>query len=371
VDWWFVFKFSAGSFPGCAGGAQRACRFGGVAQSYKSGQQFAFASSERPALQMGNGCAGDTVGDPIGATFDQVYNGSFYYAIWNDQFYGDPMNAQGSPWGSSKGMLAWNEAGEGFVMQVSTPSWPGSGSPRAPRKTDGNTLGCVKDDNVLTSQHFFALRLSKADLIAVLNALENASVVIDPRNPQIVRNGGPVDVKVLVAALGSQSKSASATNVRLSSGARLISKPSRLNVPSWQMVSALLGGVPLRAATWWIAPCIWTTTASTPIACWDKSLGKPGAVEIAASGQWAGKRLELSGGAGPSFNHAKIGVSIGGSDRYSIFGDLNQQGDISGSNCRSSQNGRGGLFYVLNDPELFDSLKQLISGETAPDRAPR
>src|SRR5947199_2640123 len=35
-----------------------------------------------------------------------------------------------SPWGHSKGVLAWNDAGEGFVMQVSTPSWPASGSER-------------------------------------------------------------------------------------------------------------------------------------------------------------------------------------------------------------------------------------------------
>ena len=28
VDWWFVFKFNAESFPGC-GGAQRSCPFGG------------------------------------------------------------------------------------------------------------------------------------------------------------------------------------------------------------------------------------------------------------------------------------------------------------------------------------------------------
>ena len=42
-------------------------------------------------------------------------------------------------------MLAWDDSGKGFVMQVSTPSWPGSGSEKRPRKNDGNTLGCVKN----------------------------------------------------------------------------------------------------------------------------------------------------------------------------------------------------------------------------------
>jgi hypothetical protein len=55
-------------------------------------------------------------------------------------------------------MLAWNADGDGLIMQVTTPSWPAAGSKSSPRKTDGNTLGCVKDNNVLVSQHFFALR---------------------------------------------------------------------------------------------------------------------------------------------------------------------------------------------------------------------
>jgi len=86
VDWWFAFKFNAGSFPNCAGGAQRACLFGGTVQSYEFSQQFAFASSVDHDLQAGAGCAGDTTNDPVGATFDEVYNGKFFYVVWNDQF---------------------------------------------------------------------------------------------------------------------------------------------------------------------------------------------------------------------------------------------------------------------------------------------
>ena len=243
VNWWFVFKFNAGAFPGCGGSAQRACTFGGTVQKYDQfGQQYIYASSAAPALQAGGGCAGDTADDPVGATFSQVYNGKFFYLLWNDQFDGDPVKTEAEPWGHSKGMLVWNADGNGFVMQVSTPSWPGSGSSGNPRTTDGNTLGCVKDNDVLVSQHFFALALTKADTVAVLTGLANASVVTDPTKPQLVNNGGPPDVQAAVKALGKLSNGKTATTAKLSSGVILLSKPNGLAVPPWQMVSAMLGG---------------------------------------------------------------------------------------------------------------------------------
>ena len=376
VDWWFVFKLNSKAFPGCGAGVTRTCAFGGKVQDYPAfGQQFAYASSENATLQPGGGCVGETADDPLGATFDQVYNGTYFYLIWNDQFYDDPKikgctKSCGAPWGHSKGMLAWNDDGEGFVLQVSTPSWPASGNRKSPRKTDGNTLGCVEDDNVEVSQHFFALKLTRDDLVKVLGALQNASVVTDPKKAQIVKNGGPADVQKLVKALGVKSKATTALREELSSGVELISKPSKLNVPPWQMVSSFLKGVSLRAATWWAKPQIYSTTASTKLGCWNNSLGKPGAVEIATTGQWAGHEIGLTGGSGPNFNHAKIGVSTSGTEHYAIFGDMNQQGSASGANCASSQNGRGGLFYVIDNKDLSDSLANLIKGDSAPTHAP-
>ena|SRR5882724_6502956 len=370
VDWWFVFKFNAETLPGCGGTAQRACPFGGKVQTYKHfSQQFAYASSADHKLQPGGGCVGDTTTDPLGATFSQVYKGKFFYVLWSDQFYGDPISSESAPAGHSKGMLAWDKDGNGLVLQVSTPSWPASGSSKKPRKTDGNTLGCVKDNDVLVSQHFFSLKLNKSDVVTVLKALDNASVVTDPTKPQIVKNGGPADIQTLVKGLGNNSPSSTATKDMLSSGVVLISKPSKLRVPPWQMVSALLGGEPLRAATWWARPEIPTTTATTVVGCWDPSLAKPGAVEIATTGTWAGNEIGLEGMPEPDGNHAKIGVSTGSTaaHSYAIFGDMNQQGSLSGPNCKSSQNGRGGLFYVIDDPVLFSSVGDLIKGGTAPE----
>lgn len=378
VDWWFVFKLNSAVFPGCGSAAGagdgRACLFGGNVQPYKSGwgQQYVYASSEEPTLKQGAGCAGDTINDPIGATFDEVYNGKFNYVVWNDQFYADPQvkgcsggNCE-SPWGHSKGMLAWNNDGDGMIMQVSTPSWPGSGNVQFPRKPEsGNTLGCVKDDDVEVSQHFFALRLNKNDVVEVLEGLQNASIVTDPTNQQVVHNGGPGDIQQLVSQLGKLSANTSYFATTLSSGVELISKPSKLNVPPWQLVSAVLGGVPLRTANWWANPAMDSTDANSPVTCWSPSLPKPGPVDIATTGSWDGKTFALTGGEGGNHNHAKIGVSTAGDTSYNIFGDMNQQGSLSG-NCTSSQNGRGGMFFVMVQPQLAGSLSSLIAGGSAP-----
>ena len=366
ADWWFVFKFNAETFAGCGPESQRTCPFGGAVQPYNHfGQQYAYASSVDHKLQKGGGCAGDTTSDPLGATFDEIYNDHLFYVVWNDQFYGDPMSSHASPAGHSKGMLAWDNNGNGVVLQVSTPSWPAAGSAQRPRKTDGNTLGCVKDNDVLVSQHFFSLRLNKNDVVTVLQALDNASVVTDTSDPQIVSNGGPPDIQTLAGGLGHLSKSQTVTKARLSGGVQLISKPSRLEVPPWQMVSAMLGGEPLRVATWFARPEIPTTTAATTVGCWNPSLSKPGAVEIATTGTWDGASIGLEGVPDANGNHAKVGVSTG-THPYAIFGDMNQQGSLNGPKCNSSQNGRGGLFYVVEDGPLAASIADLIKGESAP-----
>jgi Deoxyribonuclease II len=385
VDWLFAFKFNTASFEGCNDDGKIPVEgtpgiFGGTVQAYPNGhsQQYVFATSANPSLVKGPECLGGTLKDPLGATFGQVYNTpGYFYVLWNDQFYGDPMDSDESPWGHSKGMLAWNADGEGFVMQVSTPSWPASGSKENPRKTDGNTLGCIKDDDIEVSQHFFALKINRSDLVTILNALILAKVVTDPSLPQIVQNGGPADVQALVKKLGSPvSSKASCTVATLSSGVKVISKPAAVASPPWQVVSALLGGLPLRVASWWSKPKIYSTNAQSNISCWPLGIGKPGPVEIATDGSWNGTAFGLTGGSGKNFNHAKIGISTDSSKSISIFGDMNQQGALTPAysyakqTCQSSQNGRGGLFYVVDDPMLWKSLTELLKGGTAPTAAP-
>ncbi len=392
VDWMFAYKFNDGSFPdppppkGSVNGI-----FGGTPKDYPDGfsQQYVFATSKNPTLVKGAGPIGATLTDPLGATFGQVYlRPGYFYILWNDQFYDDPIETKGSPAGHSKGMAAWNDDGEGFVLQVSTPSWPACGShlfTRNSQKTidgatkhlkdskgkfielDGNTLGCIDDDDIEVAQHFFCLKLNKDDLVSVLTALTNSSVVTDPTVPALCQNGGPSDVQALVKKMGKGVSSKSIINKTLSTGVRIISKPSSLAVPPWQAISAKLNGLSLRVVSWWASPTIYSTKAGDTPLCWAPGLGTPGDVDIALTGSWAGKNIDLIGDNGGNSNHAKIGISKDESQPICIFGDENQQGTISkGAHaCSSSQNGRGGTYYVLNNAGLFGSLTQLFSGRTA------
>ncbi len=385
VEWLFAFKFNAAfavEFPEDEQGSDLEVRplfdkddpseearhhktFAG-----KHCQQYVFATNESPTLAKGAGCLGATEGwnDPLAATFGNVYRTEgYYYVVWNDQFKGHPIDNKMSPWGHSKGMLAWNEDGEGMVLQVSTPSWPASGSQGHPRVGDGNTLGYVDDDDIEVSQHFFALKLSKADLVAVLGGLRNASVVTDQKKAELVRNGGPEDIQALVKTLGVESASNDVLLVELDSGVKLVSKPSHLPVPSWQLVSAILGGVDLRVASWWMKPEIPSTPAGEVPGCWSSSIHlKPGKVEIATSGTWENAKLGFLGGPHPNANHAKVAVSMDPGTPLSIFGDMNQQGALCGDKeaCKNSQNGRGGLFFAVSDVHLWKSVSSLLRGDT-------
>ena len=349
--------------------ADRECPFGGNPAAYRNSQQFVFASSANASLTKSDGCAGTT--DPVATTFDQIYGGKFRYLVWNDQFYQEPKvhacsaNSCGGPWGHSKGVLAWNDEGEGLVIQVTTPSWPGVGNKKFDRKA-GNTLGCIKKpNNIQNAQHFFALKLNKDNLLKVLDALANASVVTDVQELELVNIGGsPKEIKDRVMKLGQKSDSTEVKQFDLSSDIKLISKPSAMHVPPWQMLSSVLVSVDLKAATWWSSPQIPTTNGTKKIGCWDETLkNEPGAVEIAVTGQWDGEEIGLIGGQ----NHAKVGVSTSGKQHLSIFADLNQQGSLSG-NCSSSQHGRGGMFYVLNNERLFEDMTKLLDGKVAPTR---
>jgi hypothetical protein len=128
----------------------------------------------------------------------------------------------------------------------------------------------------------------------------------------------------------------------LSSGVLVISKPPDPHVPPWRMVPALPGGEPPRVATWLANPEIPATCAATPVTCWDPSLGKAGAVEIATTGTWWGKTLGLDGVAVPDGNHVRIGVSTRWRPHVNYCG-MSQQGSLSGPHCDSSRNCRGGL----------------------------
>lgn len=366
-DWIFAYKFNGADFPT---NPVAQCRFGGTPQTDKGSQHYAATWSGVGTLVDQPGLIGSELSDPLGATFDEIYNGNLFFVAWNDQFDTHPSlpsckDECPGPWGHSKGILAWDRNGSGLLLQVTTPSWPGAGSSSSARADEGNSLGCISKNNIKFAQHFLALRLTPTDTAAVLDALANASVATDPANPQLVRNGGPTPLQERVNRLGRLSPSTQPTDVVLSTGIRLISKPSLLHVPPWQFVSSMLGSIPLRTATWWSTPRIPTTEQGRLIICWRDDLAAPGRVEVALNGSWSGRTIGLGG----AQNHAKIGVSLDPAQPLTIFGDLNQQGRLTGK-CESSQNGRGGLFFVVRDPALHQSVSQLLTGATAPTTVP-
>jgi len=368
VDWWFIFKFNAQTFPQCE--SQRFCPFGGTVQNYPTfGQQYVVWNRKTNSMVEGKNCLGTTENDPLGATFSQIFHTPYFYLIWNDQFFNLERPIAGvenyfpAPWAHSKGMLAWNELGEGIILQVSTPGWPAVGNVRFLRQTDENTLGCMQRNNLKLSQHFFALRLTKEDTIKILKALNNAGVPTDPKNRQIVQNGGPKEIQELVNRLGSPSKAKTPTMDTLSSGVKILSKPPEIHVSPWHFASSMLGGVGLRVAYYWEnkAQNV-STTANTKISCWDKNLKKPGPVEIAVTGSWKEKQFQLFA-FGAMGNHAKIGISLDPEKFYTIFSDMNQ-GILNGPNCGLHQNGRGGLFFIVQDKPFWEAMTNLLKGET-------
>jgi hypothetical protein len=134
-----------------------------------------------------------------------------------------------------------------------------------------------------------------------------------------------------------------------------------------------------RTATWSASPQIYSTVNSTNIGCkigckigcmtlntaFSMKNKQPGAVDIANTGMWNGHGIGLIGGQ----NRAKIGVTTSGAKHYAIFGDLNQQGTIYPPHCERSQNGRGGMFFVVQNEDLFSTLSKLVEGDSEPAKA--
>jgi hypothetical protein len=378
VTWWFAFKFNdlmpETLRPVSAGD----CPFGGVVNTNNNSDKhsnlayaYAYGDGQTHGLVAGGSRIGWSDEDPLGVTYRNVFEGSYSYVVFNDQFYGDPQisgcgNDCEAPWAHAKGLLAWDDQGQGLLLQVTTPSWPHSGSARDVNPL-GNTLGCINRDNPIKySQHFFAVRLSKADVVLMLQSLANAGIATVPGVDQVfhIRAQSPADLAQLAGVLGNKDPAdPKPMMIKLSSGVGVISKPAALHVPPWQYVSAMLGGEPLRVATWWTGVDKIPDKGAVKPGCWDARLTTPGAVQNALTGTWDHKSIDLKGASG---NHAKIGVSQSGGNSYTIFGDMNQTGAYSG-NCNppKGQSVRGGLFYVLSDKTLYDGVSALLSAATA------
>ena len=142
----------------------------------------------------------------------------------------------------------------------------------------------------------------------------------------------------------------------------LISKPSNLNVPPWQMVSALLDGdVGAHGDLVGLAADLLDQEARSRSAAGTGVLKsdnkKPGDGRHRQERQLGGRTLGLIGGQRTTPRSASPRRVA---KHYAIFGDLNQQGTINPGKgkCDSSQNGRGGMFFVVKNDEAVQDAER-------------
>jgi hypothetical protein len=177
-----------------------------------------------------------------------------------------------------------------------------------------------------------------------------------------VRDSSPGEIKSLAAKLGDRTPDdAKLEDFTLDSGVTLISKPATLHAPPWLVVSALLGSEPLRVATWVNGKGGLPSTHAIKPQCWSSDLATPGEIDVAINGK---DGIGLLGGNNPNGNHAKIGVSLPPGHHLTIFGDMNEDGRLQ-TDCKKEQNGRGGLFFVLDNADLWSNMSALLKGRKA------
>ena len=88
-------------------------------------------------------------------------------------------------------------------------------------------------------------------------------------------------------------------------------------------------------------------------------------MESSPTGTWNNTQFGLIGTA-HNGNHAKFAVSLDPTQPLTIFADMNQEGAITpttnpAKHCKASQNSRGGLFFVLRNPDLTAQITALIT----------
>ena len=375
--------------------------------------QYLIATDKEPKLKKGVGCLGMTNEDPLGSTFNQIYNNNCNYLIYNDQFYSDPISgpdivAFGTGYAHAKGMLAWDNNGDGIWLQVTTPNWPKCGSKKFATSWDGNTLGCGLDNNIEASQHFFCICINKIDVINILNGYIQTFIITDNSKPQLVYllKNCPREIKKLVDQLqipefiktwdsscpknypkGSRKPpqiNKKYLNMNLQGvgnifkDIKVVFKPSKLRVPPWQYMSTMLNSVDIYSATWWQPPAIPSTPRNIKPDCpdWQSFFGDklPGEVSIVKTGKWENIKFSLTASEISNKNHAKFGV--GKIDDICIFSDINQQGAVrcgsgiytckntappeSPTCCATGQNYRGGAWIILPNKILANSLRELF-----------
>lgn len=410
VDWWFVLKLPQQVFDDVAY-TEEHCRCNHPICNFKnkndvgSGLCFLYADSNNPELKfysdLGYDCLGQGSKDPVSQTLSQLTSteqnmNSTYWGYFNDQFYGlhgeknsksyqcsgsDTLNAH------SKGSFQYDEVNGGFYLQSSIPNFPNPGDTFVP-------LGCQSENNVMFSQHVFAMSLNTSEMERLGEALQSATLC--STNFYTSKNatfGSSLTSKLLQ---DSKESSMYRSFVQPYSGSEQRDiRPQSTHIQIRTLFQSIPIDVIVKSKNTLMHP--WALVASKlqtdiSVASWmDNSYGIP---SICSSDEYfftnhsfclldlSGNETLLSpsgnplynienlieakfnetiqwhlfGGEGKGRNHAKWAVETPRKPSRTnriIFGDMNQQGFPCSKDCSGSQLGRGGTFFSLDNKELW------------------
>jgi len=143
-------------------------------------------------------------------------------------------------------VLAWNDDGDGVVLQVTTLGVAGLRQQEVHAQERQYARLHQAAEQCSERAALLLREAQQDDVVHMLDALENSSVVTDVMPGGARHNGGPQEIKDRVKVLGQKSDSTEVKQFKLSTGILLVSKPSALHVPPWQMLSSVLDSVDLK-----------------------------------------------------------------------------------------------------------------------------
>lgn len=323
----------------------------------------------------------------------------------------------------AKGAIAFNTgSNSGMYLQTSTPNYPDPSDVQN-RRDPFIPLGCQQDNNLKFAQHMLSLSMTMEELndklgknlqaarlcsgnfyqglratLASDNFYRDAvnssrssmmknlySALLDPQLA-VMDQPEPVSLRIQTSPLHQQDGTENSPLVINSDAATVTAtiKSARTAVPPWTLVARALDS-DLSVATWW------DESFGTPNICAGDSfnntresfclddaahhsmLNANGSarfnIENLIEATWTlpnstKLRWHLIGGVTDG-NHGKWGVvtpRVANSKvpPFSTFADMNMEGFPCSSTCTGSQNGRGGSFFSIPQPELYESLVHSI-----------
>ena len=351
VDWWAMIKLPRS--------AKQPCNYPPTCPGVKSqGLVYLYADSKNPTFSLQTDCISSASNStPLEHTLHQMKINDNQWIVWNDQRNG--MNSPptqkscSSSTAHSKGAACFGDQ-YGFVMNVSTPAFP------EPAIPSGQTLGCQPQDSTEFAQHFFCFRVTKDEMTSWSKAVTNANLCIPAEGQSKNWEFGSLDEKGVNPPV-----------VKFSNRVKMIVKGGKGGYPCmkkdvpveyfrpWDYVSQVLKEE-LLVLSWHGAPA---TPAISPgdekTQCLCSPDLSPKGLEVVTGLQTPDGKVTWCGQAG--HNHAKIAISVDKTPSLVIFGSMNMQGNLSAVNCKSSQMERGGDFYVLTNPKLWESLNTIFA----------